>query len=101
MRNKTLVTTEIAAEIAAAVAAEMRKYVAVEPTLTLEEASKELRISVTVMRQMCRERRIPAIRLDKSYRIRVRDLNAYLDEHTVEALPSSPHAPQADMEAAG
>lgn len=101
MTSKTLMTTEIAAEIAAAVAAEMRKYVVVEPTLTLEEASKELRVSVTVMRQMCRERRIPAIRLDKSYRIRVRDLNTYLDEHTVQALTSSPHAPRADMEAAG
>lgn len=71
--------------IAAAVMAEVQKYVAVEPTLTLEEAAKELKISVTVMRQLCRERRIRAVRLDKSYRIRVRDLNAYLDERTIEA----------------
>ena len=42
-------------------------------------------ISVTVMRQLCRERRIRAIRLDKSYRIRVRDLNQYLADHTQEA----------------
>lgn len=80
-----LITTSAAAEIAAAVAAEMRKYIAVEPTLTLEEASKELRISVTVMRQLCRERKIRAVRLDKSYRIRVRDLNEYLDQRTQEA----------------
>ena len=79
-----LITTSAAAEIAAAVAAEMRKYIQVEPTLTLDEAAKELHISVTIMRQLCRERRIRAIRLDKSYRIRVRDLNAYLDERTVE-----------------
>lgn len=80
-----LITTSAAAEIAAAVAAEMRKYIQVEPTLTLDEAAKELHISITVMRQMCRERKIPCIRLEKSYRIRVRDLNAYLDERTVEA----------------
>ena len=85
MNSNLLMTTDAAAQIAAAVAAEMKKYIQVEPTLTLEEAAKELKISITVMRQLCRERKIRAVRLDKSYRIRVRDLNAYLDERTVEA----------------
>lgn len=85
MSNNLLITTDAAALIAAAVAAEMKKYIEVEPTLTLEEAAKELKISITVMRQLCRERKIRAVRLDKSYRIRVRDLNAYLDERTIEA----------------
>lgn len=85
MPNNLLMTTDAAAQIAAAVAAEMKKYIEVEPTLTLEEAAKELKISITVMRQLCRERKIRAVRLDKSYRIRVRDLNAYLDEHMQEA----------------
>ena len=85
MPNNLLMTTDAAAQIAAAVAAEIKKYIEVEPTLTLEEAAKELKISITVMRQLCRERKIRAVRLDKSYRIRVRDLNAYLDEHTIEA----------------
>jgi excisionase family DNA binding protein len=85
MSNNLLITTDAAAAIAAAVAAEMKKYIEVEPTLTLEEAAKELKISITVMRQLCRERKIRAVRLDKSYRIRVRDLNAYLDQHTQEA----------------
>ena len=83
--DRLLTSAEAAAQIAAAVAAEMRKYVAVEPTLNLAEAAGELRISVTVMRQMCRERKIPCVRLDKSYRIKVRDLNAFLDARTVEA----------------
>ena len=86
MPNNMLMTTDAAAQIAAAVMAEMRKYIEVEPTLTLEEAAKELKISITVMRQLCREKRIRAVRLDKSYRIRVRDLNAYLDERTIEAV---------------
>lgn len=80
------ISAAIAAPIAAAVMAEMRKYIEVEPTLTLEEAAKELKISITVMRQLCREKKIRAVRLDKSYRIRVRDLNAYLDERTIEAV---------------
>ena len=85
MPNNMLMTSDAAAQIAAAVMAEMRKYIEVEPTLTLEEAAKELKISITVMRQLCRERKIRAVRLDKFYRIRVRDLNAYLDERTIEA----------------
>lgn len=83
--TSNLITTSAAAEIAAAVAAELEKHFTVDPTLTLEEAAKELHISITVMRQLCRERRIRAIRLDKSYRIRVRDINAYLDARTIEA----------------
>ena len=67
------------------IAARLEKHFVVEPTLTLEEAAKELKISITVMRQLCREKKIRAVRLDKSYRIRVRDLNAYLDERTIEA----------------
>lgn len=76
-----LITTEMAAEIAAAVAAQMERHFTVEPTLNLAEAAKAIGISVTVMRQLCRERRIPAIRLDKSYRIRVIDINNYLAAH--------------------
>ena len=84
--NETIITTGIAAEIAAAVAREMEKHFTVEPTLTLTEAAEAIGISVTVMRQLCRERRIRAVRLDKSYRIRVRDLNEYLDQRTQEAI---------------
>ena len=80
-----LITTSAAAEIAAAVAAELEKHFTVEPTLSLTEAAEAIGISVTVMRQLCRERRIRAIRLDKSYRIRVRDINQYLQDHTQEA----------------
>lgn len=80
-----LITTSAAAEIAAAVAAEMEKHFVVEPTLNLAEAADRLGISVTVMRQLCRERKIPAIRYDKFYRIKIRDLNAYQDAHLVPA----------------
>lgn len=76
----------MAAYIAAAVAREMEKHFTVEPTLTLTEAAEAIGISVTVMRQLCRERKIRAVRLDKSYRIRVRDLNEYLDQRTQEAI---------------
>ena len=84
-----LITTGIAAEIAAAVAAEMEKHFKVQPTLTMNEAAQELGISVQSMRALCRERKIPAVRLDKSYRIRVVDLNNYLDAHLQTAEDKS------------
>ena len=73
------------AMLAAAIAAEMEKHFTVEPTLTLAEAAKSIGLSVTVMRQLCREKKLPAIKLDKSYRIRVVDINRYLDERSIPA----------------
>ena len=95
--SEKLIFASMAAEIAAAVAAEMEKHFKVEPTLNLAEAANEIGISVQSMRALCRDRKIPAIRLEKSYRIRVVDLNRFLEERTVQALPSSPHAPRADI----
>ena len=83
-----LITTDFAAAVAAAVAAQMERHFTVEPTLNLTEAAEQLGLSVTVMRQLCRERKIPAIRLEKSYRIRVIDLNNYLAAHMTEARPA-------------
>lgn len=83
--SEKLVLTSMAAEIAAAVAVQMERHFVVEPTLNLTEAAQQIGVSVTVMRQLCRERRIPAIRLDKSYRIRVIDINNYLAAHMQEA----------------
>ena len=80
-----LMTTDFAAAVAAAVAAQMERHFTVEPTLNLTEAAEAIGISITVMRQLCRERKIPAIRLEKSYRIRVIDLNNYLAAHMQEA----------------
>lgn len=74
----------LASTVAAAVAAQMERHFTVEPTLTLTEAAQQIGVSVTVMRQLCREKKIRAIRLDKSYRIRVVDINRFLDERTQE-----------------
>jgi len=84
--NNTLITMDVAAAVAAAVAAELEKHFVVDATVCLAEAAKALGISEQVMRQLCRERRIRAIKLDKTWRIRVRDLNAYLDARTLEAI---------------
>ena len=75
------VTQKEVATLAAAIAAEMQKHFKVEPTLTLAEAAEEIGISVQSMRALCRDKKIPAIKLEKSYRIKVVDLNRFLDEH--------------------
>lgn len=80
-----LILTSMAAAVASAVAAEMQKHFKVEPTLNLAEAAQEIGISVQSMRALCRDRKIPAIRLEKSYRIRVVDLNRFLEERMQEA----------------
>ena len=83
--SEKLVLASMAAEVAAAVAAEMQKHFKVEPTLTLAEAAEEIGVSVQSMRALCRDRKIPAVKLEKSYRIKVVDLNRFLDEHLTEA----------------
>ena len=80
-----LVFVNLAAAVASAVAAEMEKHFKVEPTLNLAEAAQEIGISVQSMRALCRDRKITAIRLEKSYRIRVVDLNKFLEERMQEA----------------
>ena len=80
-----LVLASMAATVAAAVAAEMEKHFKVEPTLNLAEAAQEIGISVQSMRALCRDRKIPAILLEKSYRLRVVDLNRFLEERMQEA----------------
>lgn len=79
------ITNQEVARIAAAIAAEMEKHFTVEPTLNLAEAAKSIGVSVTVMRQLCRERKISAIKLDKFYRIRVIDINRFLEERLTDA----------------
>lgn len=83
------ISAQEVAILAAAIAAEMEKHFTVEPTLTLAEAAEQLHLSQTVMRQLCREKKLPAIKLDKSYRIRVVDINRYLDERTIPAERSA------------
>lgn len=46
--------------------------------LTRAEAQQILRVSVTTMFNMIRERKIPVMKIGKSYRIRESDLNNYL-----------------------
>jgi len=77
----TYTVTQMAIVTTEEIAARLEKHFVVEPTLTLAEAAEQLGLSVQSMRALCREKRIPAIRLEKSYRIRVIDINRFLEKH--------------------
>lgn len=74
-------TIQLANIIAAQLAAEMSKHFTVQPTLTLDQAAAELGISNEKMRQLCNAGEIPFIRMDRLYRIKPSDINAYLESH--------------------
>lgn len=74
-------TLQLANIIAAQLAAEMSKHFTVQPTLTLDQAAAELGISNERMRQLCQNGDIPFIRMDRLYRIKPSDINAYLESH--------------------
>ena len=74
-------TIELATVIAAKLSEQMEKHFQVMPTLTLSQAAEALGISDEKMRQLCNEGKIPFIRMDRLYRIKPADVNAYLEQN--------------------
>lgn len=76
-------TTAELTQVSAAVAAELNKCIMlnfqVMPTLTLDQAAEALGVSNETMRKLCASGKIPHIKLDRVYRIKPADLNAYLE----------------------
>lgn len=72
-------TIDLAALIAEKLAARLERNFQVMPMLTLEQAAQALGISGEKARQLCNEGKIPYIRMDRLYRIKPADINAYLE----------------------
>ena len=70
---------ELATVIAAKLSERIERNFRVMPTLTLTEAAEALGVSDEKMRQLCAEGKIPYIRMDRLYRIKPADINAYLE----------------------
>ena len=71
----------LAAILAAQLAEEMSKHFQVIPTLTLEQAAEALGVSCEKVRLLCQAGEIPYIKMDRLYRIKPADVNAYLERH--------------------
>lgn len=55
-----------------------------EPLLTAAEVADELRVSTMTVYRLVRRGELPAVRVGRNYRIRRRDLTAYLEGQTVD-----------------
>lgn len=74
-------TLELATTIAAKLMEKLESNFQVMPTLTLSQAAEALGVSDEKMRQLCNERKIPYIRMDRLYRLKPTDINAYLEQN--------------------
>ena len=74
-------SARLATVLAAQLAEEMSKHFQVIPTLTLEQAANALGVSCEKMRLLCQAGEIPYIKLDRLYRIKPADVNAYLERN--------------------
>lgn len=72
---------EMATLIGDRIAERMEARYQIMPMLTLDQAAKALDISIEKMRQLCNDGKIPFIRMDRLYRIKPADVNAYLEKN--------------------
>ena len=75
--------TELSAAIGAVVAEKMLRQFQVMPMLTLDQTAEALGVSHEKVRQLVDSGELPYIRMNKLYRIRPADVNAYLERHMV------------------
>ena len=78
---KEMIDNQTTIEIAEAIAVRMERHFQIMPTLTLSEAAKALGVSDEKMRQLCNDGKIPYIRMDRLYRLKPADINAYLEQN--------------------
>lgn len=74
-------TIDLAAVIAAKLSEQLEKNFQVIPTLTLSQAAEAVGVSDEKMRKLCNDGEIPFIRMDRLYRIKPADINAYLEKN--------------------
>ena len=71
--------TELSAAVAAALETRILNYFQVMPTLTLTQAAEAIGVSTETLRKLCKDKKIPHIKMDREYRIKPADINHYLD----------------------
>lgn len=55
-----------------------------DPLLTANEVAEQLRVSTMTVYRLVRRGELPAVRVGRNYRIRQRDLAAYLEGQVVD-----------------
>lgn len=70
---------DLAVAVGTVIAERLQKNFQIIPTLTLDQAAEALGVSNETMRKICQEGKIPYIRMDRLYRLKPADVNAYLE----------------------
>lgn len=73
--------TELTTTVAASLEERILRNFQVIPTLTLAQAAEAVGVSDEKMRQLCNSGEIPFIRMDRLYRIKPSDINAFLERN--------------------
>lgn len=73
--------TKITAAVAGALEERMLHHFQIMPMLTLDQTAQALGISHEKVRLLCENKELPFIRINKLYRIKPADVNAYLEKH--------------------
>lgn len=71
--------TELTASVAASLEERIMRNFQVIPTLTLAQAAEAIGVSTETLRKLCKDKKIPHIKMDREYRIKPKDINAYLE----------------------
>lgn len=72
---------ELTTAIAQKIAEKMQENFTIMPTLTLDQVAEQLGVSHEKVRELCLTGQIPFIKMDKLYRIKPGDVNAYLNRN--------------------
>ena len=75
----TTVDTKILGEVAALLEERIMRNFQVIPTLTLSQAAEAIGVSTETLRKLCKDKKIPHIKMDREYRIKPADVNNYLE----------------------
>ena len=73
------VDTQLIGEVAAVLEARIMRNFQIIPTLTLDQAAKAIGVSNETMRKLCKDKKIPHIKMDREYRLKPADVNNYLE----------------------
>ena len=72
---------ELTTIIAQKIAERLQENFTIMPTLTLDQVAEQLGVSHEKVRELCLTGQIPYIKMDKLYRIKPSDVNAYLNRN--------------------
>ena len=72
---------ELTTIIAQKIAEKLQENFTIMPTLTLDQVAEQLGVSHEKVRELCLTGQIPYIKMDKLYRIKPADVNAYLNRN--------------------